>query len=48
MLVIVTGILFGTPTANGAIGCPIALFKSGAGPADTAVVGVIDTGPLFP
>ena len=48
MLVIVTGILLGTPTANGAIGCPIALFKSGAGAADTGVVGVIVTGPLLP
>ena len=44
----VTGILLRTPTANVPTGCPIADVKSGAAPAETGIVGVIDTGPLFP
>ena len=44
---IVTGILLGTPTANGAIGCPIADVKSGAVMPTTGVVGVIGVAGLF-
>ena len=41
ILLIVTGILLGTPTANAPTGCPIAVVKSGAAAAVTGVVGVI-------
>ena len=44
----VTGTLLGEPATNGVAGCPTLTATFGAGAADTAVVGVIVTGPLLP